>query len=115
MDRSGLIWLGTDNGLSKTVAASRGILHVYTALLRANGRSVTEVRSVAAAGGRIWLGFDQGDMAVIEAGGDIHVIRPAPGVPASRWSHREVLAMRVAGDGAVFAGGVGLFEIDPGP
>src|SRR5262249_44022884 len=58
-------------------------------------------------------GFDQGDMSVLEPDGTVRPIRPAPGVPVAQMSHREVLAMKVAGDGAVFAGGVGLFAVDP--
>lgn len=111
-DRSGVVWLGTDNGLSKTNAAARGILHIYTSLLRGGDRAA-QVRSLAASGGRIWVGFDQGDMSVIEPGGTVRPIRPAPWVLGAQRSRREVLAMKVAGDGAVFAGGAGLFAIDP--
>jgi diguanylate cyclase (GGDEF)-like protein len=112
MDTSGIVWLGTDRGLSKTNSIADGLLTIHSSPLRADGLQGNEVRSVTAQGDRIWVGFDQGGFAVIEPDGRIRNATPAPGVKPADRSQREVLAIKAAGEGVVYAGGVGLYEID---
>ncbi len=110
-DNSGLIWLATDRGLCRTNPKARGILNIRAML--PGSPWGPEVQSLTASGGRIWMGFAQGGLAVIEPGGEIRRVAPAPGVAAQFASRREVLAIKPASDGTIFAGGLGLFVIDP--
>ena len=112
MDRSGLVWLGTDRGLSRVNPFAEGLLNIHASPFRKDGLQGNEVRSVTAQGDRIWVGFDQGGFAVIEPDGQVHNVQPANGVKAAELSKREVLAMKAADDDVVYAGGSGLYEID---
>ncbi|HEY4354728.1 MAG TPA: diguanylate cyclase [Acidobacteriaceae bacterium] len=112
MDRSGIVWLGTDRGLSKINPSADGLLNIHSSPLRTAGLIGNEVRSVTAQGDRIWVGYDQGGFAVIEPDGRIHNIAPAPGVTDGEHSQREVLAIKAADQNTVYAGGVGVYEID---
>jgi len=111
MDRTGIVWLGTDHGLSKINSTAEGLLNIHSSPLRVKGLQGNEVRSVTTQDDRIWVGFDQGGFAVIDADGGIQNVRPAPGVPAESLSKREVLSIRADHD-VVYAGGSGLYEID---
>ena len=112
LDRTGVLWLGTDNGLSRTNLKARGIFNIHSSPLRPDALFGSEVRSVGAGFGRVWVGFDQGGFADIEADGSVHRIKPAPGVTGDRLSQREVLAIKPADANTVIAGGVGLYSID---
>jgi diguanylate cyclase (GGDEF)-like protein len=112
MDRTGLVWLGTDRGLSKVNSSADGLLTIHSSPLRKNGLIGNEVRSVSAQGDRLWVGFDQGGFAVIEPDGRIRNVAPAPGLKPEDRSQREVLAIKAADERTVFAGGQGLYEID---
>lgn len=112
MDRSGIVWLGTDRGLSKINPSADGLLNIHSSPLRSTGLIGNEVRSVTAQGARVWVGYDQGGFAVIEPDGRIKNIVPAPGVTDGEHSQREVLAIKAADANTVYAGGVGVYEID---
>jgi diguanylate cyclase (GGDEF)-like protein len=112
LDRSGVLWLGTDDGLSRTNVGARGIFNIHSSPLRPDALFGSEVRSVGAGFGRVWVGFDQGGFADIEPDGSIHRIAPAPGVKGDWLSQREVLAIKPADADTVIAGGVGLYRID---
>lgn len=111
-DRMGLIWLGTDRGLSRLNATAEGLLNIHSSPMRTEGLIGNEVRSVTAQGNRIWVGFDKGQFAVIEPDGKIQKVLPYPGVLKDQQSQREVLAIKAADEHEVYAGGVGLFRID---
>lgn len=115
MDRSGMVWLGTDRGLSRLAPFADGLLNIHTSLLRQDGLQGNEVRSVTAQGDRIWVGFDQGGFAVIEPNGRIRSVQAAAGVSTADQSRREVLAIKAADENVVYAGGAGLYEIDARP
>lgn len=112
MDTQGLVWLGTDRGLSRVNAKAEGLLSIHTSPLQSDGLFGNEVRSVTAENDRIWIGFDKGEFGVIESDGRIRRVRPAPGLNKDQFSQREVLAIKAAGDDEVYAGGLGLFRID---
>jgi diguanylate cyclase (GGDEF)-like protein len=112
MDRSGIVWLGTDRGLSRVNPFADGLLNIHASPLRKDGLQGNEVRSVTAQGNRIWVGFDQGGFAVVEPDGRIRNVKAAAGVNPADQSRREVLAMMVADENTVYAGGAGLYEID---
>ena len=114
LDRTGMAWIGTDRGLSLIDCFSDALLNIHASPLRDLGLQGNEVRSVAAQGDRLWVGFDTGGSAVIEPDGTIHNVKPAPGVSVDDQSRREVLAIRATPDGKVYAGGTGLYQIDPG-
>jgi diguanylate cyclase (GGDEF)-like protein len=109
---SGIVWLGTDRGLSKVNSAADGLLTIHSSPLRTAGLQGNEVRSVTAQQDRLWVGFDQGGFAVIEADGRIRNATAAPGVKDTDLSKREVLAIKAADSNVVYAGGLGLYEID---
>ena len=112
MDRTGLVWLGTDRGLSKVNSSADGLLTIHSSPLRTSGLQGNEVRSVGAQGERLWVGFDQGGFAVIEPDGHVRNVEAAAGVKPEDRSQREVLAIKAADANTVFAGGQGLYEID---
>lgn len=112
MDRSGMVWLGTDRGLSRVDPFADGLLNIHASPLRKDGLQGNEVRSVTEQGDRIWVGFDQGGFAVIEPNGRIRNASAAADVKPADQSRREVLAMKAADESVVYAGGVGLYEID---
>jgi diguanylate cyclase (GGDEF)-like protein len=112
LDRTGLVWLGTDRGLSKISSIADGLMTIPSSPLRTDGLRGNEVRSVSAQGDRLWVGFDQGGFAVIEPDGHIRNVAPATGVAPANQSQREVLAIKAADDNTIFAGGQGLYEID---
>jgi len=112
MDRSGIVWLGTDHGLSRINSSADGLMNIHASPLRTNGLQGNEVRSVSSQGDRIWVGFDQGGIAVIEPDGSIRNVTLAAGVKAADRSQREVLAIKAADQKTVYAGGSGLYEID---
>ncbi len=111
-DRSGVVWLGTDSGLSSITVNGRGIFNIRSSPLRPDRLYGSEVRSVGAGYGRVWVGFDQGGFAEIDRDGSIHRIKPAPGVSGDQISHREVLAIKAVDEKTVVAGGIGLYLID---
>jgi diguanylate cyclase (GGDEF)-like protein len=112
LDKTGVVWLGTDRGVSRVNALDTGLLSIHSAFLRSPGLEGGEVRSVAAQGDRIWVGMDKGAMGVIEPDGQIRAVQPAAGVLPGQLSAREILSIKPADPGTVYAGGVGLFEID---
>lgn len=112
LDRTGLVWLGTDRGLSKINSVADGLLTIHSSPLREKGLQGNEVRGVSAQGDRLWVGFDQGGFAVIEPNGTIRNIKPAAGVKPEDQSLREVLAIKATADDTVYAAGQGLYEID---
>jgi len=112
MDRSGIVWLGTDRGLSRVNPFADGLLNIHASPLRKDGLQGNEVRSVTAQGNRIWVGFNQGGFAVVEPDGHINNVKAAAGVNPADQSRREVLAIKAADDATVYAGGSGLYEID---
>ncbi len=99
-DRSGEVWLGTDSGLARFNVTSHGIFNIHSSPLRPNQLFGGEVRSVAAGfGSACAVGFDQGGFAIIEGDGAVHRVNPVPGMqPQQLKSHREVLALRAAGE-----------------
>lgn len=113
MDRMGVVWLATDRGISRVNSAADGILRIQPSTLRPKDAAGSEVRSVAVQGDRIWVGFDQGHLAVIEPDGKIREVQAALELKQEKLSQREILAIKVASENEIFAGGAGLYRIDP--
>lgn len=111
-DHSGVVWMGTDSGLSTIVTEGHGIFNIRSSPLRPDRLFGSEVRSVGAGFGRAWVGFDQGGFAEIDRDGSIHAIHPAPGVSQEQSSHREILSIKPIDENTAVAGGMGLYLID---
>jgi ligand-binding sensor domain-containing protein len=111
-DQSGVVWVATDNGLAKINDASSGIFQIHPSLLNPAKLAGTEVRSVSVVNGQIWIGFDQGEFGPVDQDDHISKIEPAPGVPASLVTKREILAITSVDSNTVYVGGTGLFRAD---
>lgn len=111
-DRSGVVWVATENGLARINDASSGIFQIHPSLLNPAKLAGTEVRSVSAVNGQIWVGFDQGEFGPIDRDDHVRKIESAPGVPASLVTKREIFAIASVDSNTVYAGGTGLFRAD---
>lgn len=118
IDSSGVMWAGTDVGVSSVSLMSQGIFNMRTSSLHPADLAQrdrlfgTEVRSVGYDTGSVWVGFDQGGFVQIAPDGSTHRIQPAPGVREDQRSHREVLAMYPLDANTMIAAGVGLYSIN---
>ncbi len=112
VDRSGVLWVGTNNGVSYTPVRQRRIYNLYSSPLRTAALFGNEVRAVGAGYGKAWVGFDQGGFAQIDSDGSIHRIQPSPGTPEANISKSDVLAITPIAPDKVLASGGGLFLID---
>ncbi|WP_198152128.1 ligand-binding sensor domain-containing diguanylate cyclase [Granulicella tundricola] len=111
-DSSGVVWMGTDNGLARINDAAGGIFQIHPSLLHPTRFSGTDVRSVGVVNGQVWVGFDQGEFGPVDQDAHVLKIEPAPGLPPSLITRREILAIKATAPDTVYVGGTGLFRVD---
>jgi PAS domain S-box-containing protein len=104
-DASGLIWIGTQAGLSQYDPGSAGLMTLFGHKGRRDGLGGGGVMSVlATADGKIWAGFRTNGFAVLDPSG-----RRASGLPG-----RRVFSLAPSPTGGVLLGtDAGLYLADP--
>ncbi len=127
LDRSGVVWLATDQGVARVNASTTGIFEVHTAPLRNGIRTESEIRSLGNVAGQVWVGFDQGEFGPLDSDGLVRPISPAPGLPPDLIARGEILAIgsvaprsdgpratepRANEPQTVYAAGTGIFLVD---
>lgn len=110
-DRSGAVWLATDNGVASIDDSTSGVYQIHPSLLDAGRLSGSEVRSVGVVQGEVWVGLDQGEFGPMGQEAKVRRIRPAEGV-GTLGSAREILAIQEADHNTAYAAGTGIFRID---
>lgn len=112
--RSGRVFLATDRGLDSTDPQADGILNLHPSPYRKSGLTGKNVFSVMATpDDRIWVGYGDGMVEVIDANGVVRKVEPDPSVPADLLPRRQVQAFEKAPDGSIIAAADGLYKIDP--
>ncbi|WP_158253613.1 two-component regulator propeller domain-containing protein [Chromobacterium alticapitis] len=114
--RNGLLWIGSQNGLSRANPTQGAILSVFGASSKPEGVTDTDVTSVLnLSDGRVWLGQASHGIDVIDpVRGRLGALRPDPSHPDRALPDGYIPAMAEASDGSVLiATGAGLYRASP--
>ncbi|MDE2276186.1 MAG: diguanylate cyclase, partial [Burkholderiales bacterium] len=117
-DRSGLVWVATNRGLSRYDPGQLAVLTMFgtpvEAARAAAGAPGTDVASMGNTqiswilpvdDGRIWLGTHKGGVDIIDPdGARVAALAPDPAHPLTALPADMVLALAQAGDGSVYIG-----------
>lgn len=110
-DRSGLLWVATNRGLSRNDPSQRAVLTMYGApsCEAPNCREVALSNEVSwilpTADGRIWLGTHKRGVEIIDPnGGRVAWLRPDESQPERALPQDVVVALEQGADGSVFIG-----------
>ena len=115
-DRSGLVWVGTQNGLDRYDPSTAAVTTVFGGPGQKDGISDPQVVSLAAAKtGLVWLGLgDQGIEVLDPASHRIAAIRPDPANPDKSLPGGSTNALSISPDGSAWIGtDHGLYHADP--
>jgi ligand-binding sensor domain-containing protein/signal transduction histidine kinase len=117
-DRSGLLWVATQRGLSRIDPGQNAVLTLYGRANREDGLADADIESVlAAADGRIWLGLANHGVDIIDPGAQsLHGLRPQVG-QASQFETAlpavKISALAQEGAGAILLGSArGVYRAD---
>ena len=114
-DRSGLVWTGSNRGISLHNTQRAALMAVFGGADRRDGVTDTEIFSVAAAAdGRVWLGLGTNGVDVIDPdAGRVAELRPDPANPENALPKDRVWSIAAAPDGTVWLGtNRGLYRSD---
>ncbi|MFH7041308.1 two-component regulator propeller domain-containing protein [Paucibacter sp. JuS9] len=110
-DRSGLLWVATNRGLSRHDPSQRAVLTMYGAPtcpnLHCNEVSLSNEVSwiLPTADGRIWLGTHKRGVEIIDpSGARVAWLKPDASKPETALPQDIVVALEQAADGSVFIG-----------
>jgi signal transduction histidine kinase/sugar lactone lactonase YvrE len=105
-DHAGLVWVGTNRGLSRHDASQSAVLTVFGASGGSTGIADADVHSVlATADGRVWLGLHSSGVDVLDpAGLRVRAFRPDEANPATALPQAIVLALAQSNNGDVLIG-----------
>ncbi len=114
-DRSGGMWVGTTNGLSRQETVSGALLSVFGAGNRPNGISETDILSVLpVSDGTIWLGLRTKGIDIIDPlHGHLRSIAPSAADPENALPNAFLWSMTELADGTIYLGTYrGLYRTD---
>ncbi|MEN9868858.1 MAG: hypothetical protein RL748_4448, partial [Pseudomonadota bacterium] len=114
-DQSGIMWVGTQRGVSRCDSNQVALLTFLGAEKRHQGLSNIDVRSVfVESENRIWLGLEHMGLDIVDpARGRITSLRPNVEHPESALQEHSVVAIEKGPDGMVYmATGDGLYRAD---
>jgi signal transduction histidine kinase/ligand-binding sensor domain-containing protein len=103
-DRSGLLWVGTDRGVSRHDPQQKAVLSLFSQPGRAGRISDIDIHSVATMpDGRIWLGFGDRGIDVLTASGErVQSLPSDVRKPETALPHSQINAMVAHENGQVF-------------
>jgi len=108
-DRSGLVWVATNRGVSRHDPRQSAILTMFGSIGGSGsigGLAGTEISWILPAeGGRIWLATHNAGVEIIDGSGTrVAQLRPDPARPTTALPQDIVLALERVADGSVFIG-----------
>ncbi len=105
-DRSGLMWVASNRGLSRHDPRQSAILTLFGSVGGEPGLAGTEISWILPAeGGRIWLATHKSGVEIIDSSGArVGGLRPDPARPATALPQDIVVALERVADGSVFIG-----------
>ncbi len=116
-DHAGSVWVGGAGGLSYHPRDTGVVSNLFGDTTRANGVTDPDVASVlAAADGRIWLGFLTGGVDIVDpAAGRVAQMRPDSAQPETALPQDVVTEMTEADDGDIYVGTArGVYRVAQG-
>jgi len=105
-DRSGLVWIGSSEGLSRYSGHLASISSLFGGHEPGQGLSAQDALSVeTAADGRLWVGLLPGGVDILDpAGQPVATLRPDPARPETALPRDQVLSLSRAPDGTMYLG-----------
>jgi ligand-binding sensor domain-containing protein/signal transduction histidine kinase len=113
--RSGLIWISTSRGVSRTDPQQTAVLTFFGLSARQPGLSDPDVRSIRVApDGRVWLGLGSNGVEIIDPTGQNSTsMRPDPRHPDSALQQGRIFSIIDAAQGGAYLGtDRGLYHVD---
>jgi diguanylate cyclase (GGDEF)-like protein len=114
-DRSGLVWVGTDRGVSQYDPRQHAVATLFGVVGRVNGLSDPDILSILPmADGRVWIGLRYHGMDIIDPStGSVQHVAVDPDHPQSALPPFAVTGLAALPGGAVLAGTAsGLYRLN---
>lgn len=114
-DRSGLMWVGGNGGLTHTDPGQGGLLNIFGAESGKAALSATEVwSSLQASDGKVWIGLVRNGIDILDPEGrPAGALRPDPQRPDTALPDTMVISLAETGGGTIWVGTyLGLYRTD---